>query len=389
MKIKNSTFYTAALYGALCGQLFIWLGLPLGLVTLCSIGTALIGVTNLLAFAFLVLEMRHEKQTAYDMLLLFLLMFCTVMGCMWTSGINYATIVKMLTFWQAPIYLILARKIEALSARNLIYSVNMCYPLMFGFFSVCDFAHRYTGKYGEAEHENLTLGYSNPNETAVYLMLCFFVLLSALFYYKGKKRKLLCIAELIMTGTLIVRTGSRAVILVSVGVVVFSLLFKKAHMRAALLRIVVLVPVFYAALLLRFPQLADLELLGESADNGRRLLYAAVMDELDAGSIAFGNFAKYSFGNTHNACVSVFATLGVGAVILFVWLLYRCIKNLCFKTVVHREGVVMVFALPALVFHSAVESAVLISGSSYAASVFLLAYLLVAEQKSDGEACAG
>jgi len=62
-------------------------------------------------------------------------------------------------------------------------------------------------------------------------------------------------------------------------------------------------------------------------------------------------------------------------------LLYTTISRCCDNVIRKKENITLLLGVVAVIIHSSVESALLVNGSIYAASVFLLFYLFVSNDE--------
>jgi len=381
MKIRISTIYKLILYSALLGQVLFYVFLPMRMSRLVSLGVTIITLTNLLALALILSDKKRDARLSNGAIRILTLVFFAMLSLFFSSSLNLAAIKKLVVFLQMPVYFIVARRIGKNTVRELIYGVNLCYPIVFGLYSKAGFSHRYVGEYGETIHKNLTLGYNNPNEAGMYLMLCLIVLVSAIFHYKTKKMKVFCVLEVGFVGYLLVRTNCRIAISIATAVFLLTMLCKRIHISETTWGIVLLFPAVYVLLLCLFPILLELEYLGEAVDTGRRSLYLALLQSITFQKFCFGDFSRYALTNMHNAYLSIFASFGIFSVWSFLNLLYTTISRCCDNVIRKKENITLQLGVVAVIIHSSVESALLVNGSIYAASVFLLFYLFVSNDE--------
>ena len=252
---------------------------------------------------------------------------------------------------------------------------------MFLFFYNSGFSHRFVGQYGETVHPHITLGYGNPNEAGLYLMLCAFILLSAVFHYKSRMMKILCLGEILFCCYLLTAADCRITVVLYTAVAIAVLLCKKVSFSRAAMNVILLTPLFFVVLILAFPMLENITFLGSSFDTGRSILYREIIENLTFSSVLFGDFERYALSNMHNAYISIFASLGILPMVTFWGGLYMALKKCQNVVIEKKEHMVLLFSLLAIVVYSAVEAALLVSGSVYAASVFLLYYLYISNDE--------
>ncbi len=375
MSLKLSKMYVLSLYVALFGQACMFIGLPLQTDLLTTLGTySIAGAALLSLFIWFV----NNDGDGWGKLLFAVLTAFTVIAILFSGKLSYSTFVKVMTFLELPIFVLTADKIKSKAAKNIVYAFNMVYPVIFGALLASPISHRYFSEYGVVFHENITLGYGNPNETSIYLMVNFIILFAGVFKFKAWYVKLLCLAEATFIGYLVFLSGCRATIIVVVSIALLSVVFKRIRLYRPILWIVFAVPVFFFFALRWFP---DLIVMGDVFDTGRSEMYRVVFDQLDLGKIILGDFDTFALNNLHNALLSVFASLGSVCVLIFTIILFLQTKSLG-KTVAIKERKVLLIGVLALVVHSSVEAALLVSGTAYAASFFTIYYLCVDDSEA-------
>ena len=384
MKFKISTVYTAILYLMLMCQMLILTGLPFRIYIIVSVGTWGIMLCQAVSLLMLFADGKKKILDNNRFMILAILFVISVFMILLSRKIDMLSIVKLLTFMQLPTFLFIATRNNKRQLKEVIYGVNLVYPVLFFVLSRMPFAHRIVGEYGDATHQDITLGYNNPNEAAIYMMFCFFILLSAMYYYKGGLLRFVAFAEACVMGYLIYLTNCRAAILICFVIIVYMMFTIEIRIQPLLLGTVFLIPIIYTVSLICFPSLAYIELLGETIENGRRNIIIAFIDELNLFEFMFGNFSKYQLGNMHNAMVSVIASMGIIVFGVYFTSIYFGYKRIIGSAWGKRDFMPLALGMLGIIIHSTAEAAPLVSGSVYAASSFLLAYLAVPNKEING-----
>lgn len=377
MRIKLSSCYAVTLYMALLGQACMLVGLPYEISPLTTIGTYSIAASALISAIVWFIDGRQEdaiNKATFVSIIIFL-----AFALLYSSALSFDTFLQVITFLELPIFLLTADKLKSRTAKNVIYAANMVYPILFGLLFSSPFAYRYYSYAGPVDIDSITLGYSNPNETAIHLLFNFIILFSAIFRFKNYILKLLCLIGAAFSGHLITLTDGRAAIFLALVVLVLSLVLRKVHLKTPLLLAVFAVPVLFFIFSKHF---TEMDFMGESFDTGRHILYATVFDNLDFGKFVLGDYAEFGLQNTHNAFLSVFASLGIIVAGVFVLILIRQTKVLG-KTAATGYRKPLLLGFLAIIIHSAVEAAVLVAGTAYASSVFMLYYLILDDSTGD------
>lgn len=381
MKIKYMTTYSAIVLAVMLGQICILSCLPLRLYSVVSLGVLAIAAASLLAFMMLFLDRGAEIKKNNAFIAILAVLVLTLAAICFSSGINVQSLSKTLLFLELPVLLLVVNRYKSERLREYIYRVNLCLSFLFLAFYFSGFSHRCVGQYGEFAHESITLGYNNPNEVGMYLMLNFFILLSALFHYKKKNQKVICVIALCIVTFLISKSDARSVIVLSVLVSAFTFLLRALRLSRKKLFVIFCIPLAFALAIVLIPELGDLNFLNESLANGRALMVEVFLKEMTVVSFLFGNYSGYAFSNMHNSFVSIFATIGFFATLAYWSVLFVAYSGICKLGAKTKEKMVLQLGLLAVIVHGAVESSFLVGGSVYAASVFLLAYLVNSENE--------
>jgi hypothetical protein len=120
---------------------------------------------------------------------------------------------------------------------------------------------------------------------------------------------------------------------------------------------------------------SEIIILGNSAESGRNHIYEYYLANLNSISFLIGDFSSYRFSNTHNAYISILATVGLlGFVPFFLFLQTTLlwIKEHCLGL---KSQQIAFIGLIGIIIHSSAEATFLVSGVIFASSVGIL-YLL-------------
>lgn len=348
---------------------------------LVSFGVAIIAAAGFMACVVALFAAKMDVSMGKWIVAMILLVFFCIVALLTSSSVHTEGIVKVLTFWELPLLFMAARQTGVNSIRKLIYGVNLCYPIMFLLFYNSSFAYRYFSEYGVTLSEHVTLGYSNPNETGLYLMICLFILASAFFYYKRLEIRICCAAEIVCLGFLIWKTQCRVAMMLSLAVLVLTVFCKRVCIRKPLWNTILLFPAIYIVLLLIWPELTELRIWGETLDTGRSTIYQEAIRNLTLSGFFFGAYGRYHLANMHNAYLSIFASLGIFAAASYMAILRMAYKKCCNVVLEKKENIVLLLGMLATLVVGAVEAALFVGGSVYAASVFLLYHLFISNDE--------
>lgn len=380
MKIKTTTAYSILACLALISHLFSIVGLPMGYHRLVSFSVMLTTVISALALMLIFVE-RDQSVDRMNDFTIFVILVATIVLSLLVNKTGFSSWKKILTFLQLPAFLFAANRSFNSKMRDVIYVTNGFYPILFWYFYNAPFAHRYEGEYGFVNHKNITLGFSNPNEAALYIMICAIIVLAAVFHYKAIPIKVLFAGEFALLLFLLNQSGSRAAILMTFAILLIVLLVKKISLNAKKIRILIFIPLIVPLVLYCFPQLGDYLLMKETIDNGRGELVADFVKEMNLGLFLLGDFKQYPLINWHNAPLSIMAAFGTITLITYWEYMYRGYKKLCIMTVEDGESKTLLLGAMVIIIYSAVESSLLVSGAVFALSGYLLLFLLGSGQR--------
>lgn len=257
--------------------------------------------------------------------------------------------------------------------KQMLLFTNIVLSVLFIYLSRTRMAYRFDGPYFTIYTGDLSLGYPNPNQTAMYLFICALNLMVGCFYFKGSIIKILCAADFLYMLFLIEKTKCRTSLLL---IIVFLVLVCVHKIPKVLIDIAVVIPLFYMlAARVAFPYFGKIRFMGENLFNGREEIYERYFENLDVLKFFFGDFAKFKFDNLHNAYISIAATVGSVVLLLYILMLRKhMLQN--YNLEIHKgyERVAYIGFL-CIILYSSTEAAGLIGGTNYAfMNISLFAY---------------
>ena len=241
------------------------------------------------------------------------------------------------------------------------------------------------GPYGPVELDVLTLGFGNPNETAIYLMLCGFLLLAAFFRYKTLFKRIVLAVEFLWVMFLVHKTDCRAVVFMLGAVLLGVVFWKKMSLNKKSIRTIFLGTALFTVVLFILPTLGRMTFMDEALDTGRTAIFERYLNSLKFDSFLRGDFQRYPLINMHNAFLSLLAAFGILAAIVCWGFYYRGFLNVCAGKPRSMEQKVLQLSCMAIVIHSTVEASVLTSGAIYAVSTFLVLFATAGAENEKSE----
>ena len=248
--------------------------------------------------------------------------------------------------------------------KRMLLFTNIALSVLFIYLSTTRMAYRFDGTFYTIYTGDLSLGYPNPNQAAMYLFACAVNLAVGFFYFEKKYMKAIFLADFIYMLVLLEKTKSRTALLLTAVFIVFIAVNKIPKM---LLSWTVMVPLIYVLATQLLPSVVlDMEIMGENIFNGREAMFDDYFRNLDGFTLLFGDFWGYEFGNLHNAYLSIVATAGVGTLILYMRMLKKHVHEnyvLGFDRFYER---VAFFGFLCVILYSSTEAAGLLGGTNYA-----------------------
>ncbi len=220
-----------------------------------------------------------------------------------------------------------------------------------------------------AVSKELTLGFSNPNQTGMILFSTIGILLmTSKKYIKNKYVRLIIYAELLYLFTLVLKTTARTSI-IAVIIVLLAMVFKletrnlkKHHKLIGLISVMQLPFCYFYMWLGNNPKYVDMEFMNKKLLSGREELYTDVLSRWD--NTLYGDIGEFLFQNSHNAALTVLINIGIIGFILYtVYILVELkdIHNLCYK----GTSIYPIIVIVLLFIQGYTEASVLTGGTFY------------------------
>ena len=289
-------------------------------------------------------------------------------------------LVSHMCFVMLPACLLLYRRVTNVSRiRKSVYIANFCYALLFVYLSRQSNSHYAFGEYGIEIVDELTLGYRNPNETGIYVMLSYLIMLTGFCDAKGRKKKIIYLAMLGILGYMLLQINSRTCVAITVVATVLVLLHRWVKLRSLLRWAILLLPAITALLLTLDPGMVeDMTFMGEAFDTGRYGLYQRFFQNQSLQTALFGTGVS---ANLHNSYMSVAYIYGFPLLILYIGLLNASLKEMQKRVDNTGRYAAFVGAL-AVVAHGIAEGTLLTAGAVYAGLAGLLFVLALPEEEN-------
>lgn len=293
----------------------------------------------------------------------FVLLVVTVLGSiLFGSGtITFDTqIMGILGFIEMPIAIMLMDCVDynEENARFILY-INILIAIVFSLLSMTKYA--YSGIL-----DSLYLGYSNPNATAIYLLLNQAVLIMFLPMLGKVTLKILVIGLCVYEEYLIYLTDSRTCLIVSIAIVIYYLFGKKIKIPKWIIIAAMLFPLIFILIYTNMyasGKYVDLQILGKELYSGREVYFLSQMDILSWKNI-LGEVRQHYFTNMHNGPLAIIASCGFLGYIL--WFLFYFLTIQRYHNAARSQLQFIALATILGVFiHSCSEAALIVGGAHY------------------------
>lgn len=331
------------------------------------------------------LKLLSKEKSLDDLWYIGLLVYSVVFSIIITKSYSKSNIVDGVMFLELPLLLYYVDKRDRKKLLDFVFFVFVALAVFFMLLRLHPLAKTVPNdRWGPRPVETLTLAYSNPNQTAMYLLTCLFVLIYGMYYYKNKLLRVMFFVLSAVVTFFIFETMCRAVLLLSIVLWAFALFHAKIKVKTWIVLVAFLLPILFVLFLVNFEFLyGNLTFLGDSFDTGRVNIYRRVFYFLDLMTAPFGNYVKFSFDNMHNAFMSIFATLGALGVCLFIFFFIEKFVVAYFN-VDNKIKRIPYFCIVLLLIHACVESAFFVSGSIYAVGAIIPFLLCNSTAKREG-----
>lgn len=370
------------IYILLFGLMAIQIALPLRINFIVSLGTWAIFISTIVAFV--ITAMARKNRDRYFLIIIALIV-TVALSMLCSFSISYQNFVVALSFLEIPLFMVAYPSVNNENIRKTIYRcfvILSVYYILVGFTSL---ANVYYTKYGERQMEFLTLGYNNPNETAMYLFACLIVLVAMWVEIKSIAAKIFVVVDIALVGRLLWLTLSRTGALMSALFLVLVICLWKVRIPKIIRIVSILIPLIFLLVTFIFDELLLYwSVMGETLETGRADIYVKVLDKLNVIRFLVGGY-EFNFKNLHNALWTVFATVGILGAGTYFWFINAKIRDVHQSIKDKGVGKVALIGLLCIFIYTSTEAAFLTSGGTFAAIVISIYLLSVSDLRTIGQ----
>lgn len=285
------------------------------------------------------------------------------------------------------IYCISAVKVSE-KTRKIVLIANVITSIQYILLYFSDLRYVFTTEYGTHNIDSVTLGFANPNQTAIMLFSALILLLVAAFFFKNLIFRIFLIADMAFIIFIIFETNSRTATLLSALLLIAVPFVIKKRIPKIVTELCMLAPLIYLLLALVLePLFSNFKILGDSIFTGRDSIFARYFEKLDIISFFFGNMAEFKFENLHNAYISIAASLGIIVFVLYYAFIRKALLTSYKKGNFPKFAAVAYCGLLCVMIYSSVEGGFLIGGSTYGALIAMM-FLMMPSDTEETKAVA-
>lgn len=368
-----------SVYLMLIGLFLIQVANPLRVDSLVSLGTWLIVISAFFSFAMAIIEKRTDNKC---FLYCVILAIAVLLSVVLLFSVEYQTIVVAVCFMEIPFFFASFNKCNSKSIVRAIYACFVLLSIAYNIFSTMPIAHIYYDEYGQRQMKFLTLGYNNPNETAMYLFSCIIVLVVLCSKLKSHLLQLTVLVDIVTLLRLLILTQSRTAMLGCSIFIIWILFFQKWAQSKYARRLSLLVPLFFV-LLSFLNQTWDLKfnVLSENIDTGRSDIYMRALKNANLFHLIFGQFS-FQFQNLHNAYWSIFATIGIVGFGAFFLLLNLKLYEIQKMIQGGMKTSIALIGLFSITIYTSTEAAFFTAGGAFATAVISIFLLCIFDERN-------
>ena len=354
-------------------MLYIMIPLQNGMVNIVYKGIVLITFGCFLLLSIMPVK-RSEILAGSKELLCIVLLVVTILASLLLSegNINFDThIMGILGFIEMPLAIILMDcvRYNEKNVKFVLY-INILIAIVFSILSMTEYA--YSGVL-----DSLYLGYSNPNATAIYLMLNQAILIMFLPMIRKWIIKCCVIGLCAYEEYLIFLTDSRTCILVSVVIIAYYFLGKRIKIPKWIIAVAIVFPLVFLLVysyMYANGEYMNLQILGKDLYSGREVYFLDQFSQL-AGNYAFGDIQQYHFTNMHNGPLTIIASCGI---LGYIWwfLFYFFTIRRYYSGAKSPLQFISLVAIFGVFIHSSSEAVLIVGGAHYSIIVATFYWIL-------------
>ncbi len=362
-------------------NLIIYIAQPYDLNLFVSLASRSYMLCSVAAFSYTVINCFRQYvpyKTMQILTIVFMVGFALVSHLLSDSGGTYLFIIRLLCYLALPIYFLYLDYLKPDKwMLHFIFILNFLASVVFGLLSFSSLSYAGYENYIGTSSAWMTLGYENPNQTAMYLLINQVVLLCAFYYYSKKPIRLILLADALFMGWLILKTSSRTCIGISALILAVCIFRRKYRIKKYVVAGILILPLLFFII---YPYLFDNTLfvgvvIGGKTDYSARGEFFKTAITAVGDRFLFGDFGRFQLQNLHNGPLSIYASVGVIGLAFFYVYYYRAYYRMLYYGFQCKAAFLAAVGLLSVFLHACTESGFITGGAMYAGSLSALILL--------------
>lgn len=362
---KHSDLFVLLYSFLLLSNLLILLSLVTGntnVERMCSYLILILAFT-IYVYAILIDGVFRNSDIAFIVLIIYILSLAVIKDWSYENIVSSIVFLSMLTVWRGAGTVSCNAVIQKIIRWGYVIQGIILIVLFFS-----PLAYKSYQEYVPVSKE-LTLGFSNPNQTGIIIYSTIAVLFLASFNGCGKKIKILLLAESTMLSYMLILTDARTSIIGLLVLLIFGIFKKNIKKHYVLSYLIICFPLLFVYLYIALSKtsLANIVVMGKKMFSGRQDVYLETLNNFS--DKLFGNLDIFNFSNAHNALLTILVNIGVIGLILYLLFSIKSFKSFYTRCNCKEQMVASVIILTFFIMGCS-ETAILTGGTLYFVNMF-------------------
>jgi hypothetical protein len=353
--------------------LILYIAIPFQNTTIMSFVYQGIVYINTLLFLICLLFGKQNSVKGVDLLLIFFSIFSLFISILISkTTVNLLQVLPIILNYLGMFFMVFYIDYIRIDYKliNLIFIINILISILFIFLSLSPFAYSRI----LTDYNGLTLGFNNPNQTAMYLFLNLIVLIAAFNFYKNGIISIFLAGLSLYIGYLIYLTDSRACLLSTLLILIMNVRNKKLKLNKFLILLIILFPFLFLFLYTYFYKngyFLDLLILNKPIYSGRETFFTIMLNNVKS-SLLFGDFIEYKLANLHNGSLSILLSLGLVGLAFYYSFFIRNLFRVLNNKFNNRTAFIAFCGILTIYIQASAEASLMVSGSVNSIAIGLL-----------------
>lgn len=230
----------------------------------------------------------------------------------------------------------------------------------------------------EYNNKIFTLGLGNPNGVSFEVLFSIAMLCLATFSQKKIILKIMNISLIAILILILLMLSSRTAVFCFL-ILMILLIFRFKRIGKFIPHFVLFIPVIAIVFQISLGNSdLDYQVLGKAISTGRNSIYHSLFESVKENPwlYLFGNMCEYRFSNLHNGIITIFSSLGIFGLIVYLYFWFKQISFL--KSIAHTKvQTIAFFTILVFIIHSSSETLSIIGTVPH--SLFMLIFTKIAK----------